>query len=78
MRIWSRLKEKRIIMVKGEKGGGRGSADLEKVIVAVSLEASRLPYIVVQPPEILHLSFHITHTHTLYLSHPTPLDSLTH
>jgi hypothetical protein len=54
MRIWSRLKEKRIIMVKGEKGGGRGSADLEKVIVAVSLEASRLPYIVVQPPEILH------------------------
>ena len=49
-------------------------AHLEKLIVAVSFEASRLPDIVVQPPEILHLSFtsHHTHTHTHYLCHPTP------
>ena len=39
-------------------------ADLEKVIVAVSFEASRLPDVVVQPPEILHLSFTSHHTHT--------------
>ena len=74
MKTWSGLKRKKNNYGerrrKEEEEGVQ--ADLEKVIVAVSLEASRLPDIVVQPPEILHLSFTSHHTHTHYLRHPTP------